>query len=89
MEYSAGLMSKLFWLRESRKTAGYILEGYSKADIKKIAWMENIYQVLFNVLLGLMQKNMQERTNLNISWYSISFRLSPAMRQRKRRFTVY
>ena len=45
MEYSAGLMSKLFWLRESRKTAGYILEGYSKADIKKIAWMENIYQV--------------------------------------------
>ena len=45
MEYSAGLMSKLFWLRESRKTAGYILEGYSKADIKKIAWTENIYQV--------------------------------------------
>ena len=36
MEYSAGLMSKLFWLQESRKTAGYILEGYSKADIKSV-----------------------------------------------------
>lgn len=45
MEYSAGLTSKLFWLQESRKTAGYILEGYSKADIRKLAWEENIYQV--------------------------------------------
>ena len=43
--YSAGLTSKLFWLQESRKTAGYILDGYSKADIRKIAWEENIYQV--------------------------------------------
>lgn len=43
--YSAGLTSKLFWLQESRKTAGYILDGYSKADIRKIAWKENIYQV--------------------------------------------
>ena len=33
--YSAGLTSKLFWLQESRKTAGYILDGYSKADIRK------------------------------------------------------
>lgn len=33
--YSAGLTSKLFWLQESRKTAGYILNGYSKSDIKK------------------------------------------------------
>lgn len=45
MEYSAGLTSKLFWLQESRKTAAYILEGYSRADIRKIAWQENIYQV--------------------------------------------
>ena len=45
MEYSAGLTSKLFWLQESRKTAAYILEGYSKADMKNIAWEENIYQV--------------------------------------------
>ena len=39
--YSAGLTSKLFWLQESRKTAGYILDGYSKADIRKI------YETLF------------------------------------------
>ena len=45
MEYSAGLTSKLFWLQESRKTASYILKGHSKADIRKIAWEENIYQV--------------------------------------------
>ena len=45
MEYSAGLTSKLFWLQESRKTAEYILKGYSKTDIRKIAWEENIYQV--------------------------------------------
>ena len=45
MEYSAGLTSKLFWLQESRKTASYILEGLSKADIRKIAREENIYQV--------------------------------------------
>lgn len=45
MEYSAGLTSKLFWLQESRKTAYYIVEGYSKADIRRIAWEENIYQV--------------------------------------------
>ena len=45
MEYSAGLTSKLFWLQESRKTAGYILDGYSKTDIRKIAWEENIFQV--------------------------------------------
>ena len=45
MEYSAGLTSKLFWLQESRITSKYILEGYSKADIRKIVWEENIYQV--------------------------------------------
>lgn len=36
MEYSAGLTSKLFWLQESRKTAGYILEGLSKADMSSV-----------------------------------------------------
>lgn len=45
MEYSAGLTSKLFWLQESRKTAAYLVDGYDKAQIKKIAWKENIYQV--------------------------------------------
>ena len=50
MEYSAGLTSKLFWLQESRKTAAYVLEGLSKADIRKIAWEENIYQVMVSAL---------------------------------------
>ena len=45
MEYSAGLTSKLFWLQESRKTAFYIVAGYDKAQIKEIAWKQNIYQV--------------------------------------------
>ena len=44
-EYSAGLTSKLFWLQEAKKTASLVLEGKDKADIKKIAWSENIYQV--------------------------------------------
>lgn len=64
---------------------GYMASGAfsrGKAEIQASS-------LLFNVLLALMQKNMLERTNSNISWYSISFRLSPAMRQRKRRFTVY
>ena len=45
MEYSAGLTSKLFWLQESRKTAEYMLKGYSRAELREIAWEENIYQV--------------------------------------------
>jgi hypothetical protein len=45
MEYSAGLTSKLFWLQESKKTAEYILKGFTKEEIKAIAWEENIYQV--------------------------------------------
>lgn len=45
MEYSAGLTSKLFWLQESKKTAEYILKGFTKEDIKAIVWKENIYQV--------------------------------------------
>ena len=45
MEYSAGLTSKLFWLQESRKTAEYMLKGYSREEIRGIAWEENIYQV--------------------------------------------
>lgn len=45
LEYSAGLTSKLFWLQEARKTAFYIVEGFSKSEIRAIAWSENIYQV--------------------------------------------
>ena len=44
-DYSAGLTHEIFWLQESRKTAEFILEGKSKAEIKEIAWEENIYQV--------------------------------------------
>lgn len=43
--YSAGLTAKLFYPQDFRKTAGYILDGYSKADIRKIVCKENIYQV--------------------------------------------
>ena len=45
MEYSAKIISELFWLQESRKTAGYLLKGYDKAAIRKIACEENSYQV--------------------------------------------
>ena len=45
MEYSAGLTSKLFWLQEARKTASYIADGFSKSEIRAIAWEENIYRV--------------------------------------------
>lgn len=45
MEYSAGLTSKLFWLQEARKTASFILDGKDRAEIKEIAWTDNIYQV--------------------------------------------
>lgn len=43
--YSAGLTHEIFWLQESRKTAELILEGKTRAEIKEIAWEENIYQV--------------------------------------------
>ncbi|EJW94649.1 inner membrane protein, partial [gut metagenome] len=66
MEYSAGLTSKLFWLQESRKTAAYILEGLSKADIRKLAWKENIYQVkaeyrAYEVLNGTTEESLLYR----------------------------
>lgn len=44
-DYSAGLTHEVFWLQEGRKTAELILGGKSKAEIKEIAWNENIYQV--------------------------------------------
>jgi hypothetical protein len=45
MEYSASMVSCLFWLAETRKTAGYLMSGLSKEEIKKLALSENIYQV--------------------------------------------
>jgi hypothetical protein len=45
MEYSASMVSCLFWLAEMRKTAGFMMSGLGKEEIKKIALSENIYQV--------------------------------------------
>lgn len=45
MEYSASLVSCLFWLSETRKTAEYMLQKKTKDEIKQIAVDDNIYQV--------------------------------------------
>ena len=45
MEYSASMVSCLFWLQESRKTAELMSQGLSVSDIRSIAVKENIYQV--------------------------------------------
>lgn len=44
-DYSAGLTSKLFWLRESRKTASLMQEGKDRTAVKAIVWEEDINQV--------------------------------------------
>ena len=48
MKYSAGLASTSFWFIESKKIAEFILEGYSKKEIMKMALEENIFQVETN-----------------------------------------
>ena len=45
MEYSAGMVSRLFWLSETRKTAEYLINGRDRNKIKELAVKENIYQV--------------------------------------------
>lgn len=45
MKYSAGMVKKLFWYLESKKTVPYILEGLSRKEIQEIAITENLYQV--------------------------------------------
>ncbi len=45
MEYSAGMVTRLFWLSETRKTAELMINGKDKNDIKDLAVKENIYQV--------------------------------------------
>lgn len=45
MKYSAGMVKKLFWYLESKKTVLYILEGLSRKEIQEIAITENLYQV--------------------------------------------
>ena len=45
MEYSAGMVSTLFWLSETRKTAELLTRGIDKTAIKQMALTDNIYQV--------------------------------------------
>lgn len=45
MEYSAGMVSCLFWLSETRKTAELLVAGKEINEIKKLVIKENIYQV--------------------------------------------
>lgn len=45
MEYSASMVSCLFWLQESRKTAELMQQGLSLAEIRARAVVENLYQV--------------------------------------------
>lgn len=45
MEYSASMVSCLFWLQESRKTAELMQHGMTLAEIRRQAVGDNIYQV--------------------------------------------
>ena len=44
MKYSAGIVSKLFWDIEAKKTAELFLKGMNKNEIKDYVLKENIYQ---------------------------------------------
>jgi len=45
MKYSAGMVSSLFWLSETRKTAKLLMVGNDVQAIQVLAQTENIYQV--------------------------------------------
>ena len=45
MEYSAGMVSCLFWLNEAINTIPYFLDKTPVADMRKIAVEQNLYQV--------------------------------------------
>jgi len=45
MEYSAGMVSSLFWYIDSKKTAKYLIQLKDIKEIKNIVITENIYQV--------------------------------------------
>lgn len=45
MEYSAGMVSCLFWLNETRNTIPYYLAKTKVTEMRKIAAEQNIYQV--------------------------------------------
>lgn len=61
----------------------FIVIPDSVKQIGQDAFTNTDKQFIIQCLLALMQKSMPEKTNSNISWYSMSFRLSPAMRQPK------
>ena len=62
MEYSAGIVSKLFWFVEARETAK-LLQNHTFEEIEKMAFEENIYQQnkqdrirrVFNVIKNRLQ----------------------------------
>ncbi|MCR5123683.1 MAG: DUF1819 family protein [Treponema sp.] len=45
MEYSAGMVSCLFWLNETINTIPYYLDNTPVSDMRKIAVEQNLYQV--------------------------------------------
>lgn len=45
MEYSAGMVSCLFWFNETLNTIPYYLDKTSVSDMRKIAVEQNLYQV--------------------------------------------
>ena len=45
MEYSAGMVSCLFWLNEAINTIPYYLDNTPVSDMRKIAVEQNLYQV--------------------------------------------
>jgi len=45
LKYSAGTVSTLFWLNETRKTAELMLDGLDKDQIKELVIKDNLYQV--------------------------------------------
>ncbi len=45
MEYSAGMVSCLFWLNEAINTIPYFLNNTPVSDMRKIAVEQNLYQV--------------------------------------------
>jgi len=45
MQYSAGMVSRLFWFNESRKIARLMEQGMSKEAIRELCLQENLFQV--------------------------------------------
>lgn len=63
MKYSAGLASTSFWFIESKKIAEFILDGYSKKEIMKMALEENIFQVETDTRVKVIVNGVYRRLN--------------------------